>query len=101
MKFNTTLFPELPLPGQQSDLFESVEVELAARVVLYNDEVHTFDEVIAQLVKATACSTLRAEELTLEVHHSGRAIVFDGDVGSCLRVSNVLEEIALHTQIIC
>lgn len=101
MNLNNTLFPELPEPGQQSDLFETIEVELAARVVLYNDEVHTFDEVIEQIIKATGCSAARAEELTLEVHTSGKAIVFDGDVGSCLRVSNVLEEIALHTQIIC
>lgn len=101
MNSSNTLFPEFPLPGQQADLFESLEVELAARVVLYNDEIHTFDEVIEQIIKATGCSGARAEELTLEVHHSGKAIVFDGDVGSCLRVSNVLEEIGLHTQIIC
>lgn len=101
MNLNSTLFPEFPAAGHQADVFESVDVELAARVVLYNDEVHTFDEVIEQIIKATGCSAVRAEELTLEVHTCGKAIVFDGDVGSCLRVSNVLEEIALHTQIIC
>ena len=32
-------------------------------VVLFNDEVHTFEEVIGQLVKATGCSRGKAEDL--------------------------------------
>lgn len=88
-------------PSHQHDHFESVETELSARVVLFNDEIHTFDEVIGQIIKATGCSPVRAEALTLEVHHVGKAIVYDGDMSQCLRVSGILEEIALHTQILC
>lgn len=101
MTTNSTVFLGFPTPGQQHELFESIAVELTARVVLYNDEVHTFDEVIEQIIRATGCSAARAEHLTLEVHTSGKAIVFDGDFGQCLRVSGILEEIALRTQIIC
>ena len=41
----------------------------------------------------------RAEALTWEVHNSGKAMVYEGPMSECLRVSQVLEEIALHTQI--
>jgi len=70
-----------------------------AKVILYNDEIHTFEEVIGQLIKALGCDTAKAEALTWEVHSKGKSFVFDGTMNECLRVSAVLEEIALHTQI--
>lgn len=75
------------------------ETVIAARVILFNDEEHTFDEVIRQIVKATSCTLARAEMLTLEVHFRGKARVFEGTMNECLRVSGVLEEIALNTQV--
>lgn len=75
------------------------DVTLAAKVILYNDEIHTFDEVILQLVKAIKCSTEVGEKFAWEVHTRGLAIVFNGEMHECLRVSSVLEEIALHTQV--
>ncbi len=74
-------------------------VKYSAKVILFNDEWHTFDEVINQLIKAINCSKSRAEELTWEVHNKGKSCVYEGDLSDCLRVSSVLEEIALHTQI--
>jgi ATP-dependent Clp protease adapter protein ClpS len=70
-----------------------------AKVILFNDEIHTFDEVIGQLIKALGCDSQKAEAMAWEVHLKGKAIVFDGTMNECLRVSAVLEEIALHTQI--
>lgn len=78
---------------------ETVE-RLASRVILYNDDWHSFDEVIAQLIKAIKCSYEKARSLTFEVHVKGKAVVFEGDLPECLRVSSILEEIALHTQIV-
>jgi hypothetical protein len=76
-------------------------IGLAARVILFNDEEHTFDEVIGQIIAATGCSYDHAEDLTFEVHSTGKAMVFEGDLPQCLRVSGILEEIALHTQVEC
>jgi ATP-dependent Clp protease adaptor protein ClpS len=76
-----------------------VAVETPARVILYNDELHTFEEVIGQIIKATGCDLPRAEALTWEVHHTGKAMVFEGEVTKCVRVSAVLEEIDLMTHI--
>jgi ATP-dependent Clp protease adaptor protein ClpS len=81
------------------DLEEEVVTKLSNRVILFNDEWHTFDEVIQQIMKATGCSTEKAEVLTLEVHNTGKSMVYEGEMIDCLRVSNILEEIALRTQI--
>jgi ATP-dependent Clp protease adapter protein ClpS len=69
------------------------------RVILFNDEVHTFDEVIGQLVKATGCSPSRAERLAWQVHTRGKASVYEGDFEDCLQVQTVLREIQLVTEI--
>jgi ATP-dependent Clp protease adaptor protein ClpS len=86
-----------PTAEQVSD--SEVLVQPPARVVLFNDEVHSFEEVIGQLIKALRCDSSKAEALTWEVHNSGKAAVFEGPMDKCVKVSGVLEEIALHTQI--
>jgi hypothetical protein len=37
--------------------------------------------------------------LTWEVHHHGKAMVYEGEMTRCVQVSHVLEEIDLLTQI--
>ncbi|MCF6269556.1 MAG: ATP-dependent Clp protease adaptor ClpS [Melioribacteraceae bacterium] len=79
---------------------EKTSIGIPFKVVLYNDEVHTFDEVIVQLVKAVGCTFKEGRSFAFEVHVKGKAIVFGGDLPSCLKVTSILEEIALHTQIL-
>ena len=78
---------------------ENIDVGLPARVILYNDEEHSFEEVIHQIEIATGCSSGEAMSLTEEVHSRGKAQVYDGPMNTCLRVSTVLEEISLNTQV--
>ncbi len=87
-------------PLLEHEVEEDVAVGTISRVVLYNDDWHTFDEVIAQLIKATHCSFDEARDRAFEVHVKGKSIVFAGEMKDCLRVSSILEEIALNTQII-
>ncbi|MBX7151025.1 ATP-dependent Clp protease adaptor ClpS [bacterium] len=78
---------------------DSTTLDSPMRVILFNDDVHTFDEVIGQLIKATGCTSAKAEALAWEVHTTGKAVCYEGELSECLRVSGVLEEIGLHTQI--
>lgn len=78
---------------------DGTDVDFPCKVILFNDDWHTFDEVIAQLMKAIGCSFEKAEALTWEVHTRGKAVVYYGSLNECLRVSSVLEEIELHTQV--
>lgn len=84
-------------PDAESDVDEAVQ--LPAKVILFNDEIHTFDEVITQIIKATGVDLERAEALTWEVHNTGKAVVFEGEMTRCVQVSHVLEEIELMTRI--
>ena len=89
--------PIAPQEIEQHD--QDVDLQQPAKVILFNDEIHTFEEVINQIIRATACDTQRAEQLTWEVHNTGKALVFEGEMVKCIQVSGVLEEIDLMTQI--
>ncbi len=85
----------------EDELIEDIGtgMDFPTRVLLFNDEIHTFDEVIGQLIKAIRCNSKRAAAIAWEVHSRGKSGVFEGDMPDCIRVSGVLEEIGLHTQI--
>jgi len=70
-----------------------------ARVILYNDDWHSFDDVILQLVKAGACDASKAEEHAWTVHTQGRAMVYQGARVDCERVAGVLREIRLQVEV--
>lgn len=89
--------PTQPLEIEQHD--EDVQTHEPAKVILFNDEIHTFDEVITQIIKAVRCPREKAEALTWEVHNCGRAMVYAGEMIRCVEVSSILEEIQLMTQI--
>lgn len=88
------------LPQIDINKEEETPVQEPCRVILYNDDWHTFDEVIFQIIKAVGCSFEEARTMTFEVHVKGKCTVFAGSMEECLKVSSVLEEIALHTQIV-
>jgi ATP-dependent Clp protease adaptor protein ClpS len=69
------------------------------QVVLFNDEVHSFDEVILQIQKATGYALERAVELTIRVHQKGKALVYVGSKEKCEKVSAILQQIQLIVQI--
>ena len=68
-------------------------------LILYDDNFHTFDEVILQLIKALKCDLSIAEEITLKVHIEGKCLVHTGTIEECIRINSVLLEINLTTEI--
>jgi ATP-dependent Clp protease adaptor protein ClpS len=58
------------------DLLEKVENKKA--LVLYNDEVNTFDFVIDSLVKVCSHDLIQAEQCTYLVHYKGKCAVKTG-----------------------
>lgn len=90
-------------PGVEVEVLEKEkeeeEEQTPWRVILYDDDVHTFQEVIGQLLKALKCNRSHAEELTYKVHNEGKAEVFEGSFEDCFEVNGVLKEIQLITEI--
>ena len=69
------------------------------KVVLYNDDVHKFEDVVRQVRKATGFSLLRAMEITYVAHNGGEAIVYEGAFVDCLQVADVLRRGGLSVRI--
>lgn len=96
--------PAAPVPAAPDVAVEEREeteerISTPWRVILYNDEIHTFDEVIFQLIKATGCSVEQAEAHAWTVHTKGKARVYEGEFEECFRVQGILREIELVTEI--
>lgn len=82
-----------------NDTDTQVELGNPWQVMLFNDEVHSFDEVILQIQKATGYSLERAVELTIRVHEKGRALIYVGSKEKCEKVSAILLQIQLTVQV--
>lgn len=91
---------EKPDDNYSTEMETENNVDTLYRVFLFNDDHHTFDEVINQLIKAINCSFNKARSFAFEVHVKGKSMVFSGTMLACLKVSSILEEINLHTQIV-
>ena len=93
--------PAPAAPETDVEVEEETEERLDTpwRVILYHDDIHTFDEVILQLIKATGCTEKQAEAHAWTVHTEGKAAVYEGTFEECFRVQGVLREIQLVTEI--
>lgn len=85
------------LPEQETRTDETAATP--ARVILYNDDWHTFDDVIRQLMKAIRCSAAEGEKHAWIVHTEGRSKVYEGKRSDCEKVAGVLREIRLHVEV--
>lgn len=72
-----------------------------SKVFLFNCDCHSFEEVIAQLLKAVPGMTRPlAEELAWRAHTQGLAEVYRGSASECDRVAKVLGETGLIVQVL-
>jgi ATP-dependent Clp protease adapter protein ClpS len=87
------------LPTKEKTVSKKPKVTRPWKVILYNDDIHSFDEVIIQVQKATGCSLTEATHITMEAHFKGKAVAFTGEFAKCHRVAGVLREIGLIVEI--
>lgn len=78
---------ELPESLQRAE----ADVEpLTYVTMLFNDEVHTYEQVIQTLEKAVNCSHKEAIEFATTVDREGRSPVLRGEQENCARVANLI-----------
>src|ERR671915_236921 len=68
-------------------------------VIVFNNEVNTFEQVIGILQKATGCSLEEAQMETWEVHHTGRSVVHHGDQTECERAAGIIATIGIKVAV--
>lgn len=73
------------------EVLEKIDQE--REIIVYNDEVNTFDHVIEVLIKACDHEPLQAEQCTLLIHFRGKCAVKSGSMKDLKpRCSKILEE---------
>lgn len=69
------------------------------RVILYNDNVHTRDDVTLWLQKATGCSLECATMVMMTAHTTGRAVCYEGSNDDCHKVARCLRGNGLQVEV--
>jgi ATP-dependent Clp protease adaptor protein ClpS len=75
-------------PGESIESGTLTQTQLTCKVVLFDDEDHTYDYVVEMLTHCCELSRDAAFYCALEVDMTGRTIVFYGDFDSCKTVCN-------------
>lgn len=68
-------------------------------IVLFNDDVNTFDHVIETLVKVCNHEALQAEQCALLVHYKGKCDVKSGDINDLVPMCSALLDAGLSAEI--
>ena len=69
-------------------------------IVLFNDDVNTFDHVIDCLVKYCEHSPMQAEQCSYIVHYNGKCSVKKGDLKKLEPINQALNDQQLRAKII-
>ncbi|XP_060067571.1 E3 ubiquitin-protein ligase UBR2-like isoform X1 [Ylistrum balloti] len=73
------------------DLQPEGELEDSYITMLFNDEVHTYEQVIVALQRAVDCTQKEAVEFATTVDREGRSNVRSGNFSSCEKARNIIE----------
>jgi ATP-dependent Clp protease adapter protein ClpS len=92
MSEQTTVIP-------RPEILNDVETAGEWIVIVFDNPINTFDQVITILQKATGCSLEEAEMETWEVHHLGKSIVHHADREECERVAGVIRTIGIQVEV--
>lgn len=73
---------------------------MKTKIILFNDNYHTFEQVVNQLQMATKCSEEMGFYYAYTVHTKGQSIVYEDDIDKCVSVNELLRKINLKTRIV-
>lgn len=65
---------------EELEVLEYVHNEKGYNLVVYNDDVNTFEHVIDTLIKVCKHDSLQAEQCTLMIHNNGKCKVKNGEL---------------------
>ncbi|MBU3822921.1 ATP-dependent Clp protease adaptor ClpS [Flavobacteriaceae bacterium XHP0103] len=82
------------------ELLLEEEVRTQNEIVLYNDDVNTFDHVIETLIHACDHSLEQAEQCSIIVHYNGKCTVKTGSFDDLKPRCSMLLEAGLSAEII-
>lgn len=84
----------------QEDISVAEEESQQNEIILYNDEVNTFDHVINTLIYACEHTPEQAEQCSIIVHYKGKCTVKTGDIQELEPRCSMLLDAGLSAEII-
>ncbi len=75
------------------------EVKPDNQIIIYNDDVNTFDFVIDSLIKVCKHERIQAEQCTYIIHYNGKCSVKDGDFKKLRPICDALQDRGLSAVI--
>lgn len=69
----------MPTPEQDEDVLLAEELDEPSQLIVYNDDVNTFDHVIETLIHVCNHTPEQAEQCTWLIHYKGKCCVKMGD----------------------
>src|SRR5207244_13297488 len=92
--------PIAPTPQSVEESSATSGENLEARVIVYNCDCHTYQQVIDLLCRAVPKMTpVRAFELAYRIDHAGSAEVYSGEHKVCEQVAGILAEGGLRVAV--
>ena len=86
-------------PSVEEEVLLMVDEALENKIILFNDEVNTFDFVIDSLMSVCGHDPMQAEQCTLIVHFKGKCDVKRGDYGDLEPLCTALLDRGLTAEI--
>ena len=84
----------------QEEVLVSDAVDQNNQIVLYNDDVNTFDHVIEMLVSICNHTTIQAEQCAILVHYKGKCTVKTGSFEELKPQGSLLLEAVLSAELV-
>ena len=73
-----TVYNNFPFEQEEVALMEEVQTSEAFDLVVFNDDINTFEHVINTLIKVCGHTPEQAEQCTLIIHYKGKCSVKRG-----------------------
>ena len=88
--------------AKEEELLQSADTLLDdnCKLVLYNDDYHTFDYVIDSLIKICKQTPEQAEQCTVLVHYKGKCVVKSGSYDTLMPMHQALLGQSLTSEIL-
>lgn len=90
---------ETTTPGVEEDVDVAVLEDEERGIVVFNDDVNTFDDVIESLIEICGHDSIQAEQCTLIIHFKGKCTVKNGSFEKLEPMCTALLERGLSAEI--
>lgn len=79
---------------------EEIELDLCFNLVVFNDEVNTFDHVINTLIEICDHTPEQAEQCTLIIHYKGKCTVRTGEWDEMASMRNAICQRGISAEVL-